>query len=112
MTTTFAATSISNAQARAIESFKRFMQTQVSAVPAYGDTVTYEVQTTEYGQTWVTARTDMTGLGEGNLLRAISSQYWLVRVGERGGLTVHMAPKSYLQFKGRRAFGMTFKQSH
>jgi hypothetical protein len=96
------------AQARAIEAFKAFMQTQTSKVPAYGDTVTFEIQTTAFGQTWVTAKTDMVGLGEGNLLRAVAAQYWLARIGKRGAVTIKMAPKSFDQFQGKRAFGYLF----
>jgi len=99
------------AQARAIEGFKAFMERQISRVPAYGDTVSFEIQTTAFGQTWVTAKTDMKGLGEGNLLRAVSGQYWLALIGKRGAVTIRMAPKSFDQFNGKRAFGYSFATS-
>ena len=95
-------------QTRAIESFRRFMQTQLDVVPDRQDTLDLEVQPTSYGVVRVKATTTMLGLPEGNLLRAVSREYWLVAVGKRGGLEVKMAPNSYKQFKGKRAFGMTF----
>jgi hypothetical protein len=102
---------MNTAQQRALEAFKAFMQTQVSKNPEYKDTVSVEVEQSDYGITWVTARTDMTGLPEGNMLRYVAAQYWFVKVGKRGGLEVRMAPRCYDQFIGRRAFGMRFSHT-
>lgn len=95
-------------QARAARLFTNHVQHNVDPHPERGDAAFFEVTVTSYGTLWITGRTEMTGLGEGNLLRAVSAEYWLVEVGKRGGLTVRMAPKSYQQFSGKRAFGMTF----
>jgi hypothetical protein len=102
---------MNTSQQRALEAFQAFMRDQVSKNPEYKDTVSVEVKTTDYGTTWVTARTDMVGLPEGNMLRFVASQYWLVKVGKRGGLEVRMAPRCYDQFIGRRAFGMLFSHT-
>jgi hypothetical protein len=95
-------------QTRAVESFRRFMQTQLDIVPDRQDTLDLEVQPTTYGIIWIKATTTMLGLPEGNLLRFVAHQHWFVKVGKRGALDVKMAPKSFEQFKGKRAFGLTF----
>lgn len=96
-------------QQRAIEQFRAFMQTQLDKTPEYGDTlVEFSTEPTSYGTHWITAKTAMVKLGEGNLLRAVSAQHWFVSVGKRGALQVVIAPKSFKQFNGRRAFNMSF----
>jgi len=97
-------------QERAVQRFRAFMTGQLNANPDYGDQlVEFSVEPTDYGTLWITAKTDMTKLGENNLLRALDRQYWLVSVGRRGAINVKMAPKSFDQFSGRRAFCMNFK---
>jgi hypothetical protein len=95
-------------QTRAIESFRRYMQTQLDTDPARQDTLAFDLQPTDYGIVWIKATTDMVGLPETNLLRYVARQHWFVKVGKRGALDVKCAPKSYEQFKGQRAFGMNF----
>jgi hypothetical protein len=95
-------------QARAARLFTNHVQRNVDPHPERGDAAFFSVETTSYGTLWIKGETEMTGLGEGNLLRAVSREYWLVSIGKRGGLTVKMAPKPYQQFSGKRAFGMTF----
>lgn len=97
-------------QQRAVDYFKGFMQRQLNTNPDYGDVVDkWEVTATDYGTLWILATTDMTKLGEGNLLRFLDRQHWFVSVGKRGGLVVKSAPKSFKQFNGKgKAFGMTF----
>jgi hypothetical protein len=96
-------------QKRAVENFKTFMERQLNSNPDYRDTlVEFSVTPTDYGTLWITAKTDMLGLDEGNLLRALDAQWWFVHVGKRGALTVKMAPKSFKQFNGRKAFNMNF----
>lgn len=99
------------AQTRAVAYFKGFMERQLNTNPDYGDTlIEFTVSPTDYGTFWITARTDMTKLGEGNLLRALDRQHWLVGVGRKGSLCVKMAPKCFKQFNAcrRKAFGMHF----
>src|SRR6188768_3802995 len=95
-------------QARAIESFRRYVAQQLDTNPERQDTLTFDLQPTDYGVVWVKATTDMVGLPETNLLRFVSRQHWFVKVGKRGALDVKSAPSSYKQFKGQRAFGMNF----
>jgi hypothetical protein len=101
---------MNKSQQRAVDYFKGFMDRQLCKVPAYGDVVdTFDVKPTTYGDVWISATTDMQALGEGNLLRALDRQYWLVLIGKRGGMTVKMCPKSFYQFNGKKnAFGMSF----
>lgn len=101
---------MNKSQQRAVDYFKSFMQRQLNPYPAYGDTVDrFEVKATDYGTLWITATTDMTKLGEGNLLRALNRQHWFVSVGKKGALVVKQAPKSFDQFVGKgKAFNMTF----
>ena len=110
MTSTVAA-KLTPSQTRAIEQFRAFMQRQLNTNPEYGDTVdSFEVTTTDYGSVWVAATTDMTKLGEGNLLRFLDRQHWHVQVGKGGRIDVWSAPKSFDQFRGGRAFNMNFKK--
>ncbi len=50
--------------------------------------------------------------GKGNLLRFISKEHWHLFVGTHGGIEAISYPKSYEQFKGRRAFGFTFPKGY
>lgn len=101
-------------QQRAVEFFKAFMGRQLNTNPEYGDTlVEFKVEETSYGTAWITARTEMTKLDPGDLLRALGAQHWFVSVGKHGALTVKMCPKSFHQFNitrgaRRKAFGMIF----
>lgn len=100
---------MTKSQERAIAYFRGFMERQLNTNPAYGDTIdTWKVEPTSYGTFWITATTDMTKLGEGNLLRALDRQHWFVSVGRRGALEVKSAPKSFKQFNGKRAFSMNW----
>lgn len=70
-----------------------------------------EEKATEYG-TWVIAHATMPSLPKGNLLRCLTTaDSWMVLVGPRGGITVHVCPKSSEQFAGRRINHMKFKRS-
>jgi hypothetical protein len=96
-------------QLRAIEQFRAFMQTQLDTNESRGDAVSvFEITTTEMGAVWIHAETEMLKLPQSNLLRAVSHQHWHVNVGKGGRLEVWSAPKSFHQFKGGRAFGMSF----
>lgn len=100
---------MNKSQEQAIKSFRFFMERQLNKNPEYGDEiVAFEVKPTDYGTGWIKAETCMTKLSEGNLLRALERQYWFVSVGKRGALDVKMAPASFHQFNGKRAFNMHF----
>ena len=58
---------------------------------------------------WLSAETEMMGLGENNVLRALDHTYWHFFIGARGAVEALSYPKSYEQFKGRMAFGMNIK---
>jgi len=60
------------------------------------------------GRLSVTAQRDITSLPKGNLLRFLDHEYWHFFVGRRGGIEAISYPKSYKQFKGKRAFGFFF----
>jgi hypothetical protein len=101
---------MNKSQQQAIDFFRSFLERELDKNEERGDTIVqFDVEATEYGSIWITARTDMLKLGEGNLLRALSGQYWLVLVGKRGALDAKMFPKCFDQFRGKgKAFGMTF----
>jgi len=91
-------------QQRAIDGFRRYLEENLNDNPEYGDTITkFELVATGYDASWwLSAETEMMGLGEGNLLRALDHHYWHIFVGPRGALTAHSYPKSLEQFKGGR----------
>jgi hypothetical protein len=102
-------------QQKAIEQFKRFLQYHETAKretrPEWQkEIVEFTVNETEWTVS-VTARIDVPGLPTSNMLRFLESQYWLVFIGPRGGLTAKMYPKQYNQFKAQQkpAFGINFK---
>ena len=58
----------------------------------------------------IIARVKMPKLGEGNLLRYLEeSEYFHCFIGRRGAVNAVTFPKSFDQFKGRRAFGINIK---
>jgi hypothetical protein len=98
-------------QLRAIEQFRAFLATQLDKDADRADTIVeFSVQQTDYGMAWITARTEMTGLPPGNVLRYVAAQHWFVLVGRAGALESAMHPKQFEQFAGRRAFGINFKK--
>lgn len=98
---------MNRAQQKALDYFRQHLTSNLSKNPAYGDTVTvFNAEPTSYGTLWITARTEMVGLPEGNVLRCVSAEHWFVSVGKRGALTVKMGPKSLKQFKGRKFMGL------
>lgn len=88
---------------------EEFLRRRLDSVPERKDTLSLRLEYTDYGRVWLLAETDMLGLPEGNLLRAVARQHWMISIGKRGALDVYQAPKEFDQFKGRRAFGMHFK---
>ena len=55
--------------------------------------------------TSVSVETEFTKLDSGNLLRALSHDYYLFFVGERGALELVSGPKSLAQFAGKKWMG-------
>lgn len=77
-----------------------------------GEVMTHEITEVDYSKGfWLTVEKEMEGLSENNLLRYLSREHWHVWVGTRGGIRVTMAPKSYGQFAGQRAFSMNFAKN-
>ena len=107
---------MNKAQESAVAIFKKFLATvHISQhdVEKYGKAVSkFEVEATEYGTFWIIAEIDYTNLPEGNTLRFVGREFWMVSVGKRGGLVARQFPKSFEQFIGRskNAFGMKFKK--
>jgi hypothetical protein len=94
---------MTKSQEKAVAAFRAWMERNLDKNPAYGATITeFVVEPTNYGTYWIKAQTELLGLSEGNLLRALSHEYWLVAVGKNGGLTARIVPKPFEQFKGRR----------
>jgi hypothetical protein len=86
-------------QAMALASFRRYLEDSIRHTqtnkPEWGVEITeWTVEPTGYGAVTVRAQIEYTGLGDGNLLRALSREWWLVHVGKRGGRTVLMCPDS------------------
>ena len=95
-------------QQRSIEGIRHHLEQHIShQAEKYGAEVTnWEVKSTGFNSSWwVSAQTELTGLGEDNLLRALEHEYWHFLVGPRGRVEAISYPKSYDQFKGQRVFG-------
>lgn len=58
----------------------------------------------------VRAELEITSLPEDNLLRFVDQQSWYVAITPRGRIDVHICPKCFKQFAGRRAFRMNFRK--
>lgn len=103
---------MNESQKQAVESFRRFVEQQhITGRPAeYGAKITeWEVSATEYGTLWIKAQVELTGLPEGNLLRAIDHEHYFVSVGRRGALTMRMGPRSLRQFEGKQFLGINIR---
>lgn len=106
---------MNKAQENAIKTFRRFLDYHEAARrtdrPEWQkEIVEFTVEETEHLLS-ITAKIDCPNLSEGNYLRFLESQYWLVFIGKRGGITAKMYPKSYDQFRAKQkvAFGINFK---
>lgn len=98
-------------QTAAIAYAETFLRRELDKAPERQDTLTTRIQTTDYGRVWLIAETEMKGLPDGNLLKALSRQHWMISVGKRGALEVWQMPRHFEQFKGGRAFGMAFRKN-
>ena len=97
-------------QTRSIERIRHFITEQcLNKEARYGDTIVkFDVSEEFKYFVSVTVQTDMIGLPETNMLRILSGHYWLFTIGKKGKITVKMCERSYNQFDGKEAFGMTF----
>lgn len=97
-------------QSLAIERFRAHVEQGLTSYDKkYGAKITgWGLEAGAGGSIWVRCEAELTALEPGNLLRAVSREYWFVLVGPKGRITVRMAPQSYHQFHGRRAHGMKF----
>jgi hypothetical protein len=103
---------MNKAQEYAIAKFRRHLEGELKnldgSVPYGGQVTKFEVTPTDYGTFWISADTELTGLPENNLLRALEHNHWCVSIGKRGAIVVHSSPRSYHQFNNKRAFDMVF----
>lgn len=99
------------AQQRALDQIRRHIESDLSDNPEYGEQITrWELEATGYDASWwLVVETEMTGLAKGNLLRTLDHHHWHFFIGQRGRIDAHSYPKSFEQFKGRKAFGFNFK---
>lgn len=98
-------------QADAIARLRMHIDRRIGATmrDEHGKEITrFEIEPLCYGSIKVVAEVDCTKLSTDSLLRFVEHEFWLAFIGPRGKIEVKMAPKSYKQFDGRRAFGMTF----
>jgi hypothetical protein len=101
---------MTKSQTKAIAYFKDFLTSYgndridgtKSSIPVTLDE--FEVTTSEWGLVSVKAIRNQGP--EGTMLRVLSNEYWLAFIGERGAITIKMAPRHFWN-KGRH-FGMNF----
>lgn len=98
-------------QLRQCDRIRAFLETQRNKNPEYKDEITrFEVtEVSDITLVFVSADIVMTGLPAGNLLRAVSAQYWTFCIWPRGRTEVNIAPEAFEQFNGRKAFDFYFK---
>lgn len=103
---------MSKTQERAIRKFRRFLEAnQIGQVNGHDKVISkWEVKEKSAKTVMISAWIDAPTLGEGNLVRALEREFWLVFVGPRGSLTASSYPKSFNQFrnKKRTGFGIHF----
>lgn len=101
---------MNNSQKQAIARLRRHIESHEirdSQVEKYGTAIhSWEEQPTDYGTVWVRFQVEHLGLPETNALRVLDHDYWLVDIGKRGKITLHMGPDSLKQFKGKTFCGM------
>lgn len=95
-------------QQLAVDSIKSWITKNRNTSEDYGDKITqFDVRDGGH-YVWVTVQTDMVLLPETNLLRVLSSEFWLIKVGKRGKVEAVTYPSCYKQFKGTKAFDIFF----
>jgi hypothetical protein len=101
---------MNKSQERAVTKVRRYVESELSANPEYGDQITeWEVKEVTPGRYFITAQRDMTKLSEGNLLRFLEHTYYLFSIGRGGAVDMLMGPRSLEQFIGRRWCGMNIR---
>lgn len=99
-------------QTQGIARFRRLLELDIDtpSKDKYGAAITkFEQKDLGSGLIFISAETELTKLPDGSLLRALDHHYWMAQIGERGAVTVLMAPRSYQQFNNKRAIGVAFK---
>lgn len=92
---------INATQKRSIE---RFLDFVIEGLSNIGVEVIEEVRIEPaafHNEFWLVVKTTYSE-AQGTLLDALSSQYWMICVGQRGRLDAHMYPQSFKQFIGKR----------
>lgn len=105
------ATNLTKSQTNGIARFRRLLELDIDSPSKdkYGAAITRFEQKEVSGLVFISAETELTKLPEGSLLRALDHHYWMAQVGERGAVTVLMAPQSYKQFNNKRTCQVAFK---
>ena len=100
-------------QARSLKRIEHFLQEQLdeNSVEKYGQAITeFEVTDHEFFQS-VSAKIELTGLEDGNLLKFVDHRYFHFHIMKRGSIKVCNYPESFDQFAGqKRYFGMEFRK--
>ena len=96
-------------QIKALEYLRWYFEKDLNE--KYGEEITkFETKVNDYdGSLWLSVETEYMGLPETNLLRALDHDYWHFLIGRSGKMEAHSYPKSFEQFKGRKAFGFWVK---
>lgn len=102
---------MNKSQQSAIDAFRRYLERDAQTSKVADLQVTKWEVRENGGCLFVSAQLECgPSVGENSLLRVLSHEWWLVQIGNRGAIDVLLAPKSYQQFKGKRAFSMNFKR--
>jgi hypothetical protein len=91
-------------QSHSVERARRFLEGRLQN----GTVSRFDVKSFSHGAFWISADVERLDLPTDNLVRFLDHQAWSFEIGPRGKITVHMAPTTYRQFAGRRAFGFLF----
>lgn len=92
-------------QQKAIARFRSYIESGFSETDRekYGAEITrFETKHAFGGSHWLYVETDYTKLPEGNLLRVLNDDHWVILVGRFGGMKAISYPRCYDQFAGRR----------
>ena len=104
---------MNRSQEKAIETFKRHLNEDNARISNNTVTTEFTVEPTEYGVLWIKARQEANeSVPANSLLRLLQRTTWMVQVGRRGALTIHMGPKSLAQFAGKSWLGFNIKADY
>lgn len=99
---------MNKSQTKAVRYVREWVESQLNTNPKYGDKIT-EWTVAPLGTSGllsISARREMMGLPEGNLLRFFENTTYLFFIRKRGKIEMAMGPKSLEQFHGRKFLGM------